>query len=378
MKQLMKLYFIFIANLLWIDCCPIDSDETNKPVPTQETETTIPIFYNHSLETSSPDAHNSKAFAIGPQMGLVLGRLCSFDSRTDSPKIHIYTPDKCEVMAIVCNKKISQLKPKALKYCNWATKTNKSRFFAPNNTSKEQSLLLAWEYKNQIPMWWKLRCAHDLRDLINYLKLCFQEMEVAPIHTNQLLITMERTDNALPFLIPQKSSSCTLLSKDESEFLHEHFTVIDQADQAKKIVNINEKMLSQLTKLKLLDIAEHDEGPIISTLKLIYSKTSLKDLLFVILFYKIFCIIREFRSEILKTARTFSHHASFDELVERALKIKENRDKVLEFTGNLGTAGGSKQSSRKKCRRFSSIVPPPAAESHVAPPPSPPSPPKES
>lgn len=320
-------------------------------------ENTIPIVFNHQNNLETPISNDSSEFSINPQVGLILERLCSLDTRVDNPKIHIFTPDKYELISILCKKHLLNLKPQKLEYFNWGTKTKKTRSFRyKNNNSQETSTLLAWEYKNQIPMWWKLRCPHDLKNLICYLKKSFLEMEMTPISTNRLLVTIEQVDKVFPLLIPQKSTQSSFLSKEESDFLYTYFTIVDQPDEIKQIVGIHKQMLKTLTKFNLLEIGSPDEGPIVSLVKWIYSKTSLKDILMAIIFYKVLCLIKDLREELSKTVKTFSHHASFDELVERALRIKEDRDRIMQFTGNLGQPGSA--SRRRSSHKFTTLSSP--------------------
>lgn len=298
---------------------------TSKPLELDKgkvTESIIPMVKNPDSEEETSVQFDGNVCSHNPNMNLLLGRLCSVDTRSDRPQIHVVYPDKCEVSAVLCQLNLFNLRPLRMFHANWATKSKKTVDFDPRDKSnKNKSFLLGLEYKNRIPMWWKLKCMHDLKDLIFYLKERFVEFGIEPIKTS-VMITIESCSRSLPILATHKSTSCSILSKEESDFLNEYFTIIQDQQTINRMILINAQMLKILGNINLFQLKPNTKNSISTFFSWIYSKVKVKDILLIVFFYELFRMTRDLRAELSKT---LSDPETLEKLVGKILDIIDKK-----------------------------------------------------
>lgn len=322
----MKNYFVLSKKFLVLFFCwsfvHFAFSENTQTSQEKIYQAIIPMVKNPDSEEETSVQFDGNVCSHNPKMNLLLGRLCSFDTRSDRPQIHVIYPDKCEVLAVLCQPNIFNLKPLRIFNVNWATKSRKTvDFNVRDKSGKNKSFLLGLEYKNRIPMWWKLKSMHDLKDLIFYLKEKFVEFGIEPIKTS-VMITIESCSRNLPILATHKSTSCSILSKEESDFLNEYFTIIQDQSTINRMILINAQMLKVLGNTNLFQLKPNTESAISSFFGWIYSKVKVKDILLVILFYELFRMTRDFRAEVSKM---LSDPGTLENLVVKIMEIIERK-----------------------------------------------------
>lgn len=332
--------FIFLASFF---CFYLIKPDEKKSEPI------IPMVKNPDSEDSTSVQFDGNVCSHNPKMNLFLGRLCSVDTRSEKPKIHVIYPDKCEVSAVLCHINIFNLRPIRSFYANWATKKTETIDFNPTDKSiKNKSFLLGLEYKNGIPMWWKLKCMHDLKDLIFYLKEKFIEFGIEPIKTNSLMITIESCSRSLPILATHKSTSCSILTREEALFLNEYFTIIQDQGTINHMVSINAQMLTILGSINLFDLKPNTENTISSIFNWIYSKIKIKDILLIIFLYELFRMFGGLKNQI---SQILSNPAMLEAFVNKIADIIEARKG--RRSSFFGSGKHAKSFAVSKVRTFS-------------------------
>ncbi len=170
------------------------------------------------------------------------------------------------------------------------------------------------EYKNQMPMWWKLKCLHELKNIILYLKTKFEEMNVAPIPTNLLLITLENECSTFSLSQNSPCPKYELPTQEDVNFLNSYFSLAITDAKIKVFTNSNKKMLEDLDRYNLLNLKSGKDNLMVAGIKWLYKNAEAKDMLLLMLFFKF-----------LNTYTLFDKNFA-KEMICKISKIKKNNE----------------------------------------------------
>jgi hypothetical protein len=265
---------------------------------------------------------NGKVYACNPQINLLMNRLCTVDTCAKFPQISIYKPDQSEFAMTICNKDLSQVEALKMVHFSWAKspEINKQVFRCQH--------LLVDEYQKQTPMWFKLQCSYDLKDLITYLQTSFKTLQVRPSPSNLLMITIEGCNKTLPN-VPLSKSFCTVLNKEDVDFLNEHFLLVEDLATMHHMVQVHAAMLQAKVQYNLYPAAVAAKSLLTKFVSWLQENTSIKEVLLVTLFFKVLGVLKEdFRQNLAETVKAISSEQFLKAAVDKVLTAKEGREKV--------------------------------------------------
>ncbi len=182
------------------------------------------------------------------QTSLALGRICVFETNSKIPYVEVFLPDRCAYSKVECSHHVEQLTPTRCTRLNLGANTIQRIQHTTSkipllgrinlllwNSSKYDGTLLADEYHQGLPMWWRLRNAKDAHELITYLRKEFQ--------TDGLIPLSEKVFLYISFSHPNEK-----LLDEDTEFLNNYFTLIDsnQNNIVAAFIQNNNAMLREI------------------------------------------------------------------------------------------------------------------------------------
>lgn len=247
----------------------------------------IPIVYSESLEEDSTANSNSKLTISGPTANLTLGKICVFDSCSHAPQLMLCKPDNFELNVALFRDDFAAFECiKTIKF-NCLTQTAKIQKLPPQLLSLSQGKnWLVSAYKQQIPIWLKLKCSYDLKIFLAKLQELFTDLKIKPLPSNLLMISIEGCEKAW-LQIPQYKLFCSTTSKKEYDFLNEYFCLIQKPAQVHIFVEKFLSILNLITTNKECFLSFYKTHDAVKFFQWIQKNIRLKELLIILLFLQL-------------------------------------------------------------------------------------------
>lgn len=247
----------------------------------------IPIFYSESLEESSTASSNKKLIISGSSANLILGKICVFDTCSHAPQLMLCKPDNFELNVAMFRDDLAAFECiKTIKF-NCLTQKAKVQKLPPQllNLSQGKDWLVS-AYKQQIPIWLKLKCNYDLKFFLAKLQELFADLKIKPVPTNLLMISVEDCEKNTQ-QTPQYKLFCSSTSKKEHDFLNEYFCLIQKPAQINIFVKNFLSILNLITTNKECFLPFYKTHDVAIFFQWIQKNIRLKELLIIVLFFQL-------------------------------------------------------------------------------------------
>lgn len=222
-----------------------------------------------------------------------LSQLCVLKSDISHSLVYVFYPEKFKCLEVTCCEDLTKLQVEEEIAFNLLTRTCKKRQTATKKSKLAHSRTpLIDEYRLKLPFLWKLKCPHELKQVIKYFKKKVSELGIMPTPDVPLLISLDYgindTSNLCKTHIEELSHSAQgqEVTDDEALFLQEYFYICTNKE-AYSFFTLCHRMQIQIKRIR--EITKNKGNSLLYEFGY-FVKKSIKDLGIAEVLYRLFLL----------------------------------------------------------------------------------------